>query len=138
MRLKAKLKKTKLNPKVLKNLKSLQSSLKAGHPAEAKETHEKDKNGFTVAYKAYEINYSSKNYKPYLQISYLKNAKKYKKLFKNLAKKPAKTKAQNINKIGAEMVQDIKNTLHQTQLSPIGTTIGRLFGAITFVKNKRI
>ena len=137
MRLKAKLKRHKLNPKVLENLKSLELSLRAGHPKEAKETHEVDENGHSVAFKAYEINFSHKGYKPYLQVSFLENKTKYKKMFKNLASNSQKNPKKNIDKIGHEMVQDIRGTIKRFQLSPVGTTIGRIYGAVVFVHSKK-
>ena len=136
MRLKAKLKRKTLNTKVLKNLKKLEVQLKAGHPKENPQTHEVDENGHSVLFKSHELNFTSKGYQPYLQIAYYQNRKKYAKLFKNLAKHPTAQTEKKLNAIGHEMVQDIKQTIKELQFSPVGTTTGRLYGAVSYVTRR--
>jgi hypothetical protein len=137
MRIKAKLKSKKLNTKLFKDLKRLESSIKAGYPENNPKSHEKDLNGDSALYKAYEINFSNKNFIPYLQISYENNIIKYKKSFVKIAKSKVKKQDKEKKKLGEVMVKDIKNTISSIQYTPVSTSRGCIFGAVSFSIDKK-
>lgn len=137
MRLKTTLKKLKFNKKVFTDLKKLETKIKAGYPYENPETFEQDKNGFSAIYKANEINFTNSNFKPYLLISLNNNKIKYKKNFVFIAKSSQKKQIPLLNKLGADMVKDIKKTIKNNQLSPASNNKGCIYGSVTFAKVKR-
>lgn len=132
---KTRLVKKRFNSKVFADLKNLQGRVKAGYPVALPSSHEADSNGHTPLQKAHAINYTNKNFIPFLLISFDKNKNKYQKQFLRALKfnDPAK-REKKIDLIGAEMVQDIKDTLSEIQQSPTSSNKGCLFGAVKFVK----
>lgn len=137
MRIKGKLKKQKLNSKIFKDLQKMEGKIKAGYPKENSKSHDTDQNGFSALYKANEINFSDKNFKPYLQISYGDNIIKYKKSFVRIAKLAHSKQDKKLNKVGEEMVKDIKSTLSDIQASPISNNKGCIYGSVTFSRVKK-
>jgi hypothetical protein len=134
MRVKPKLKKSNLNKKLFANLKNLEGSLKAGYPAENPQTHEKDLNGYSALEKAHALNFSDKNFKPYLQISFVKNKIKYQKKFILIARSHPRKQNSQLEILGKEMVKDIKASLAQLQSSPISLSKGCIYGSISYIK----
>ncbi len=133
MRLTARQKSKSFNKKLFEEIKKLQTKIKAGYPQENKKTHELDNNGYSALYKANEINFSNKNFIPYLQISFEDNKIKYQKRFMQIAK-ATKNIDQKLDDLGAEMVKDIKHTLSGIQHSPVSNAKGCIFGAISYVR----
>jgi len=138
MRIKAKLKSKRLNAKLFKDLKRLESTIKAGYPDKNPKSHEKDLNGDSALYKAYEINFSNKNFIPYLQISYDNNIIKYKKSFVKIAKSKVRKQDKEKKKLGEIMVKDIQNTISSIQYTPVSTNKGCIFGAVSFSIDKKV
>lgn len=132
MRIKAKLKSKKINTKLFKDLKKLEKSVKAGYPKENPETFERDLNGDSAIEKAHAINFSNKNFIPYLQISYENNKIKYQKSFKQIAKSDIRKQGKKLDKLGETMVKDIKGTLENIQYTPVSTNKGCIYGAVSF------
>ncbi|MBL1293362.1 MAG: hypothetical protein COB61_005775 [Thiotrichales bacterium] len=136
MRINAKLKSKKLNKKLYNDLKKIAGKINAGYPKENSESHELDTNGYSALDKAYAINYANKDFIPYLQISYENNKLKYQKRFKQIVRlNPSKQKKQ-LDNLGAEMVEDIKETLSSIQFSPTSNNAGCIYGAVSFVRVK--
>lgn len=137
MRLIAEKKSEKINKALFSDLKKMAQRIKAGYPAENPQTHAKDKNGFSALEKAIAINISDKNFRPYLQISYTKNKIKYQKTFINIIKMPPNKQEKALDLLGKEMVTDIKGSLAQLKLSPLSTSQGNIYGAISFIRVKK-
>jgi hypothetical protein len=136
MRINAKLKSQKLNKKIFQDIKKLETKIKAGYPKENPQSSAVDKNGYSATHKAYKINYENKNFVPYLQISYENNKIKYQKRFMTIAKQGNKKLDKKLDKLGSEMVSDIKHTLAGIQHSPTSNSTGCIFGALSFVRIK--
>lgn len=136
LKMKGKQKSKRLNKKTFVSLQQLQQNVTAGYPTSNPKSHEKDRNGHTAIFKAYEINFSNKNYVPYLQMSFEKNKNKYSKIFFKAIKANRKTFDKKLDKLGEEMVGDIKATLQQTQKSPPTNNKGCIFGAVSYIKAK--
>lgn len=134
MRLKAKVKNKTLYKQVFADLKKLETKIKAGYPTENSQSHEVDKNGYSAVYKANQINFTDKNFIPYLQISYEDNKIKYQKRFMQIAKQSNKNLDKKLDKLGNEMVEDIKHTLSGIQHSPTSNNKGCIYGAVSFVR----
>lgn len=137
MRLKGTLKSSKLNKKLYSDLKKLEGKVKAGYPKENSKSTELDSNGYSAIHKAYEINYANQNFIPYLQIAYQNNIIKYKRKFKAIAKSSARSQDKKLDKLGLEMVNDIKSTIKEIQHSPASNSKGCIFGAVTFSRVKK-
>lgn len=137
MKVKGKLKSKKLNKKTFVSLQQLEQKVVAGYPTSNPKSHEKDENGHSAIFKAYQINFSNQNYVPYLQMSFANNINKYSKLYlKTLKFSSKKDFEKRLDKLGEEMVSDIKQTLKNTQTSPPSNKKGCIFGAVSFVKVK--
>lgn len=134
MRLKAKLKSKNFHKKVFQDLKKLETRLKAGYPDENSISHDVDTNGFSATDKAHKINYTDKNFIPYLQISFEDNKIKYQKRFMQIAKQGNKNINKKLDKLGNEMVDDIKHTLAGIQHSPTSNSKGCIYGSVSFVR----
>ena len=104
-----------------------------GYIKESKETFEEDLNGHTPLFKATEINFSEKNYIPYLQIVWEDNKIKYKKKFASIARQPLKKQPKLLDSLGGEMVKDIRQTLFNIQVAPQDKK-GCIYGSVTFVR----
>lgn len=133
MKIKTKIKSKKLNKNLFRQIEALEGKIKAGYPKENPETHEKDENGHTSLFKATEINFSEKNYIPYLQIVWEDNKIKYKKKFASIAKQPIKKQPKLLDSLGSEMVKDIRQTLFNIQVAPQDKK-GCIYGSVTFVR----
>lgn len=134
MRLKAKVKSKKFYKEVFQDIKKLETRIKAGYPDENSISHDEDKNGYSAIYKANEINFTSKNFIPYLQISFEDNKIKYQKRFMQIAKQSNKNIDKKLDKLGNEMVDDIKHTLAGIQHSPTSNNTGCIYGSVSFVR----
>jgi len=137
MRINAKLKSKKLYAKVFKDLKNLETRIKAGYPENNPASHEKDLNGDSAIEKAHAINFSNKNFTPYLQVSYQNNIIKYKNSFVHIAKSPAKKQAKKLDKLGDVMVKDIQETISTIQLTPYSKNKGCIYGAVSSTRVKK-
>lgn len=137
MRVKTKVKSKSFNKKLFADLKAQEQRIKAGYPKESPSSHEKDVNGFTALEKAYEINFANKDFIPYLQIAYTKNKIKYHKKYIKIASLPPKQQGKMLDKLGADMVNDIKQSLANYKFSPLLTGKGLLFSAISFKRVKK-
>jgi len=137
MRINARLKSKKINTKILRDLKNLETKINAGYPAKSQASNEKDLNGATVLEKAYEINFSNKNYTPYLQNSYNNNIIKYKKEFVKIAKSKATKQIKKLDKLGEEMVNDIKEEISRTQTTPSSPNQGCIYGSVSFERKNK-
>lgn len=132
---KTRLVKKRFNAKVFADLKTIQGKVKAGYPASLPSSHETDANGHTPLQKAHAINYTNKNFIPFLLISFDQNKNKYQKQFLRALKfRDPKKREKKIDLIGEEMVQDIKDSLSAIQQSPTSSNKGCLFGAIKYIK----
>ena len=133
MKINSKLKSKKFNQNLFRQIEALEGKIKAGYPKESKETFEEDLNGHTPLFKATEINFSEKNYIPYLQIVWEDNKIKYKKKFASIARQPLKKQPKLLDSLGGEMVKDIRQTLFNIQVAPQDKR-GCIYGSITFVR----
>lgn len=132
---KTRLVKKRFNTKVFEDLKKIQGRVKAGYPASLPSSHEADQNGHTPLQKAHAINYTDKNFIPFLLISFDQNKNKYQKQFISALKfTDPKKREKKIDLIGEGMVEDIKDTLSTIQKSPLSSNKGCLFGAVKFTK----
>ena len=134
MRLKAKVKSKKFYKQVFEDIKKLETRIKAGYPKENPISHEEDTNGYSAIHKANEINFTNKNFIPYLQISFEDNKIKYQKRFMQIAKQGNKNIDKKLDKLGNEMVDDIKHTLAGIQHSPTSNSKGCIYGSVSFVR----
>jgi len=137
MRVKAKLKSKRLDKKLFADLKKVEGKIKAGYPEENPQTHERDQNGYSAIEKAHAINFSDKNFQPYLQISFTRNKIKYQKRFTLIARLSPRKQNSKLEILGEEMVSDIKETLAQFKASPLLTSKGCLFGAVSYKRVKK-
>ncbi len=133
MKLNSRLKSKKIKKDIFKQIVDLEGKIVAGYPKESKKTHEIDENGDSVIFKVTEINFSNKNYIPYLQIVWENNKIKYKKKFASIAKQPLKHQSKMLNSLGDEMVKDIRQTLFKIQVAP-QDKVGCIYGAVSFIR----
>lgn len=132
---KTRLVKKRFNSKAFQALRDMQGRVKAGYPASLPSSHEADQNGHTPIQKAYAINYTDKNFIPFLLISFEQNKNKYQRQFISALKfTDPKKREKKIDLIGEGMAKDIKNTLSTIQKSPTSSNKGCLFGAVKFIK----
>ncbi len=137
MRIKTKLKSQKIRKNTIESLKKLETKISAGYPSNNPASYEKDLNGDIAIEKAYKINFTDKKFTPFLQVSYQNNISKYKKTFTGIVKSPIKKQNKKLDLLGKNMVEDIKETISITQLTPSSTNKGCIYGTVNFERVKK-
>lgn len=133
--IKSKVKRSRVstNSKVIKQIKAIAGTIKAGYPKENKQSFEVDENGYTALDKAVCINYSDEGYRPYVKVAYKRNEKKYQGRIIAIAKAKNRAKARALKEdLGREMVADIKVVLREFKIAPANSSAGTIDSTISY------